>query len=79
MAFMSTSTTSAMLNPTMNRMNRFEPSAPTRETAHTWGYEDGSWYSSSFELARGLEVIEYRGPYPAAFADVWPAFRAARA
>jgi hypothetical protein len=79
MAVMSTRNTYTMLTAIHNGPNRLEPPAPTRETADTWTYEDCSWHSSSFELARGLEVIEYRGPYPAAFADVWPAFRPARA
>jgi len=76
---MSIRNASAMLNPITTGPTRPEPPPPTRETTQAAAYQDCSWHSSSFELARGLEVIEYRGPCPAAFADVWPALRAARA
>jgi hypothetical protein len=78
MPLMSTRNTS-MLNPINHGPNRLEPPAPPRDVAETRDHQDCSWHSSSFELARGLEVIERRGPYPAAFADVWPMFRPARA
>jgi hypothetical protein len=76
---MSTRSNSAMFNPIQNGVIRLEPPATTRDTQDVPTHLDCSWHSSSFELARGLDVIEYRGPYPAAFADVWPAFRAASA
>jgi hypothetical protein len=35
--------------------------------------DDSSWHGSSFELARGLEVIEHRGMAGTVFADARPA------
>jgi hypothetical protein len=46
---------------------------------HPWINEDSGWHLSSFELARGLEVIEHRGLPPLVFADTMPAFQPARA
>jgi hypothetical protein len=78
MPFMSTRIT-AMLDPINDGPNRHESSAPLRETPEACSHQDCSWHNSSFELARGLEVIEFRGLYPDAFADLWPALRPARA
>jgi hypothetical protein len=47
--------------------------------AHPWSNEDISWYSSSFELARGLEVIEHRDATATVFVDTLPAFQRAEA
>jgi len=63
----------------LSRLNRPDPQAPMRETTQACDYQDNSWHSSSFELARGLEVIECRGPYPAVFAGAGLAFQPARA
>jgi len=41
--------------------------------------EDHSWHASSFELARGLDVIEHCDLAPALFADNRPSFRKAEA
>ena len=53
--------------------------ASTSAPAHPWINEDFSWHSSSFELARGLEVIEHRGASPSVFVDTLPAFQRAEA
>lgn len=45
-----------------------------REVPHPWFVEDRHWYGSSFELARGLEVIEHCGAAPV-FADTMPTLR----
>ena len=79
MPFMSIRNISTMLNPITTGLTRPDPPPPTCETMDAAAYQDCSWHSSSFELARGLEVIEYRDPWTAAFADVWPALRSARA
>jgi hypothetical protein len=44
-----------------------------------WGNEDRSWHHSSFELARGLEVIEHCGRPPAILAEPSTAFDPRRA
>ena len=41
--------------------------------------EDSNWHGSSFELARGLEVIEHRDAPPSVFAETRPAFHPAEA
>ena len=58
---------------------RLLPTYDAVEAAHPWSNEDLSWHSSSFELARGLEVIEHRSAPPAVFADTMPAFHPPRA
>jgi len=63
-----------MLNLIFDRLSRFLPQADATEPAHAWINEDSNWHSSSFELARGLEVIEHRGLPAALFADTMPAF-----
>lgn len=68
-----------MLNRILLALNRRWPRDDTQAPAHPWSNEDVSWYSSSFELARGLEVIEYRDATPAVFADTLPAFQRAEA
>jgi hypothetical protein len=60
-------------------LSRLLPQARTNESAHPWTNEDSSWHSSSFELARGLEVIEHGGMPPTVFADTMPAFHPPRA
>ena len=69
-----------MLNLILDRLIRFlPPQADATEAAHAWINEDSSWHSSSFELARGLEVIEHRGLSAAVFADTMPSFHPPRA
>ncbi|MDP1690576.1 MAG: hypothetical protein Q8L49_01195 [Burkholderiaceae bacterium] len=68
-----------MLNLIRNGLTRLLPQARAAEAPHPWSNEDSSWHSSSFELARGLEVIEHRGLLPTVFADTMPAFHAPRA
>jgi len=71
--------TTAMLELLRNSLSRLLPQANTTEAAHPWINEDSSWHSSSFELARGLEVIEHRGVPHTVFADTMPAFHPPRA
>jgi len=71
--------TAAMLNLILNSLTRLRPQDSSGIAAHPWTNEDSSWHSSSFELARGLEVIEHRGPPQAVFADTAPAFQRAKA
>ena len=69
-----------MLNLILDRLIRFlPPQADATEAAHAWINEDSSWHNSSFELARGLEVIEHRGPSAMVFADTLPSFHPPRA
>ncbi|MES2957200.1 MAG: hypothetical protein V4792_03380 [Pseudomonadota bacterium] len=63
----------------LDHLARLLPQAEAIEPVHAWINEDISWHSSSFELARGLEVIELRSPSAAVFADTMPAFHPARA
>ena len=76
---MSFRTTATMLNLILTTITRLLPQGAAAEPAHPWINEDSSWHSSSFELARGLEVIEHRGLAPTLFADTMPAFHPPRA
>jgi hypothetical protein len=49
--------------------SRMAPQPEASEARFPWAHEDSSWYNSSFELARGLEVIEHCGRPPAIPAD----------
>jgi hypothetical protein len=71
--------TATMLNLILNRLTRLLPQGAVPEPVHAWINEDSNWRSSSFELARGLEVIEHRGGLPAVFADTTPAFHPPKA
>jgi len=53
---------------------RVLPEPDATEPRLAWSNEDSSWHISSFELARGLEVIEHCGVPPAIFVDSAPAF-----
>ena len=79
MAGMPTRRTATMLDLILDRLSRFLPQAGSAEAPHPWSNEDSSWHSSSFELARGLEVIEHRGMPHSVFADTMPAFHPPRA
>ena len=69
----------AMLDLILGRLTRLLPQPTPGASAHAWTNEDYSWHSSSFELARGLEVIEHPGAPGAVFADTMPAFHPPRA
>jgi hypothetical protein len=45
------------------------PQPDSAEPRIAWSNEDSSWHHSSFELARGLEVIEHCEVTPAVFVD----------
>jgi hypothetical protein len=64
-----------MFNNILTRLIRLRPQADSCEAAHPWINEDSTWHNSSFELARGLDIIEYRGTRPAVFADTMPSFQ----
>ncbi len=68
-----------MLNLILNSLARLLPQPPSAQPAHHWTNEDSSWHSSSFELARGLEVIEHRGTPVTVFSDTLPGFHWPRA
>ena len=68
-----------MLNLILTRLTRWLPQGGDNAMPHAWTNEDSCWHHSSFELARGLEVIEYRGAPPTVFADTMPAFQHADA
>jgi len=68
-----------MLELIRNSLARLLPQTSDVEAPHPWSNEDSSWHSSSFELARGLEVIEHRGASPTLFADTLPGFHPPRA
>jgi len=68
-----------MFNLILNGLSRLlarqeQPEAPQASVS-----EDHSWHGSSFELARGLEVIEHRGVPPLLFSDTAPVFDPPRA
>jgi len=63
-----------MLELIVNRLARMLPQPPGRAAVQPWFNEDSSWHSSSFDLARGLLVIEHRGVSPAVFVDTMPDF-----
>ena len=64
-----------MLNLILTSLSHLLSRPMAVPASNPWIYEDSSWHSSSFELARGLEVIEYSGRPPAVFADTLPAFQ----
>ena len=68
-----------MLNLILDRLAWLLPRSAADVAAHAWTNEDSSWHSSSFELARGLEIIEHRGAPLSVFADTMPAFHPPRA
>jgi hypothetical protein len=69
----------AMLNMIFNSLTRLRPQASPAEAVQPWTNEDIGWHNSSFELARGLDVIEHRDLALAVFADTMPAFQRAEA
>ncbi len=68
-----------MLNRILLALHRRWPRAAAQAAVHPWSNEDFSWHSSSFELARGLEVIEHRDAALSVFVDTMPAFQRAEA
>jgi hypothetical protein len=69
-----------MINHILTGLSRCLPKEPPREAAHPWGHDDDcSWHSSSFELARGLDVIEHRDAPLSVFADTLPSFHPPKA
>ena len=68
----------AMFNRTFFTLRRLLRRETPREAPHSWSYEESHWHGSSFDLARGLEVIEHRGR-PPAFVDTMPILRAPEA
>ncbi len=68
-----------MLNLILNSLTRLLPQTSAAQAPQPWIFEDSNWHSSSFELARGLEVIEHRGAPATVFADTMPAFHPPRA
>lgn len=68
-----------MLNRILIALSRRWQRAGTTLPVQPWINDDFSWHSSSFELARGLEVIEHRGDAPSVFVDTLPAFQRAEA
>jgi hypothetical protein len=72
-------TPAIMFNNILTRLIRLRPQADADEAVHAWINEDGTWHNSSFELARGLDIIEYRGTPPGVFADTMPSFQRAEA
>ena len=61
-----------MLHMIVNRLARLLPQPPCREPAQPWFNGHSSWHSSSFELARGLVVIEHAGASAVAIVDTLP-------
>ena len=79
MTAMPITTAATMLNLILNSLTRLLPQPAPHGARHGWVNEDSNWHSSSFELARGLEVIELRGPPHSVFADTMPAFHPPKA
>ena len=68
----------AMIHRFVLRLARLLPSPePEREPAD-WGDSDHSWFSSSHDLACGLNVVEHFEP-GALFSDTLPSFHSAPA
>ena len=64
-----------MISHFLTSLSRWVPGEPPREgTQPSFHDDDSSWHSSSFELARGLEVIEHSAAPSMVFADTRPAF-----
>jgi hypothetical protein len=64
-----------MISHLRTRLSHWWPAEPPRDGTHPSVHDDdSSWHSSSFELARGLEVIELPGSPPPAVAEIRPAF-----
>ena len=71
--------TTAMLNLIYNGLARLLPETTPARPDDAWVREASSCYDSSFDLARGLEVIEHRGAAIAVFCDTQPAYHWPRA
>ena len=74
-AFMPIRHKATMFKLILNGLTRLLPQSGSEQATHPWINEDSNWHSSSFELARGLEVIEHRGALMSVFADTLPAFQ----
>lgn len=68
-----------MLTLMTDSPNRLRSNAAPARPDDDWVREDSSRYDSSFDLARGLDVIEHRGAPDAIFSDTLPAYRWPRA
>jgi hypothetical protein len=62
------------IHSVVDRLSRLLPSVETDRAPCGWCEFDSNWYTSSFELAQGLEVIEHQDASPP-FADTMPAFQ----
>lgn len=71
--------TTAMLNQIYNGLARLLPETAPARPDDAWVREASSCYDSSFDLARGLEVIEHRGAAISVFSDTQPAYHWPRA
>ena len=68
-----------MFNLILNGLTRLLSQPGQPEAPQARASEDHSWHGSSFELARGLEVIEHRGVPPLLFSDTPPMFDSPKA
>ncbi len=68
-----------MLNLISDGLSRLRPNTAPARPDDDWFYEASSCYDSSFDLARGLDVIEHRGTPGAVFSDTEPAYHGPRA
>jgi len=73
MAAIPTRKNATMLNLIRHGLARLLPRTRPEPPPQAWVIEDSSWHGSSFELARGLVVIEHAGPRAAAVAGSPPA------
>jgi hypothetical protein len=63
-----------MINHLLNRLSHWLPGEPPRdEVLPSLHDDDSNWHGSSFELARGLDVIEHPWAPLSLFADNGPA------
>lgn len=76
-----------MIQTLFSRFQRWMPEPDNELVLHGWTNEDSSWYESSLDLARGLDVTEVPGAFgavgdrprtPAVFLDTLPAVHGAR-
>jgi hypothetical protein len=68
-----------MFNLILNGLSRLLSRQEQPEAPQASASEDNSWHGSSFQLARGLEVIEHLGAPSWPFSDTLPVFDPPRA
>ena len=68
-----------MLNQFLASLAHFLPRTPAAPCVLPWINEDSNWHNSSYELSRGLVVIEDPSAQLVGFDETLPAFQRAQA